>query len=220
MKKISISIYEDDSHYQEGLKWLLATDDRFEVVGMHSIANNILADLERLIPDIIVIDLHMPPGISGIEAIRIIRQSGYKIPALVLTGLDDDDSIIDAIQVGANGYLVKTKAGGELIDAIFMVLNGGAPMSPNIATKVLAFIQEKSKKRQPEFEANLTKREKEILQSLTQGNSHKMIAASLNIEILTVRNHLRHIYEKLRVHSGTEAVAIALKYGLVISDKI
>jgi DNA-binding NarL/FixJ family response regulator len=219
MEKQQILIYEDDKQYREGLVWLIASDIRLEVVGVFPNADNIKSDVTALKPDIVLVDLHMPPGITGIEAIRQVRQNGSSLPILVLTGLDDEDIVIDAIQVGANGYIVKTRPIKELLEAIFIVLEGGAPMSPNVAVKVLDFIKTNHNKNKIDLVVNLTKRENEILYYLTQGKSHKMIASILNIEVITVRNHLRHIYEKLQVHSATEAVSIALKHGLVMDVK-
>jgi DNA-binding NarL/FixJ family response regulator len=215
MNKISILIYEDDTQYREGLSWLLKSEPRFEVLGAFSNADQIVEDMKRFQPQVVLTDLFMPPGISGIEAIRQVRETNSAVLFLVLTALEDDETIFDAIQVGANGYLVKSKATNDLIDSIFMLAAGGAPMSPGVAARILKFVKEKHRKSTLDFEVNLTKREQEILESLTKGNSHKLIAAELKIELLTVRNHLRHIYEKLRVHSATEAISIALRYGLV-----
>jgi DNA-binding NarL/FixJ family response regulator len=215
MEKVPVIIYEDEAPYREGLCWLLAADPQIEVKGAFSNADNILEDVKTHKPKIILTDLNMPPGINGIEAIRLIRENGLDTLVVVLTAFEDDETIFDAIQVGANGYLVKSNAANDLIDSLMMVLEGGAPMSPRVAARVLNFVKNQPSNRQPAYVIQLTIREKEILKSLTEGNSHKMIAAEYDIALLTVRNHLRHIYEKLRVHSATEAVAIALKYRLV-----
>lgn len=207
MLKIPIAIFEDDPQFREGLSWLLATEPRFVLTGRFAGAENLLEDLRAVQPQIVLMDVMMPPGPNGLEALLQIRQAFPEIQVIMLTGNEDEEVIFGAIRGGASGYLLKEKAASELIEAIFSVAEGGSPMTPRVAKKVLAFFQVPPKSIEP---TNLTPRETEILRSLTKGHSHKMIAAELHIAIDTVRNHLRKIYEKLQVHSMTEAVAKAL----------
>ena len=153
------------------------------------------------------------PVVNGIEAVKIIRQFNQKVAIIMLTVFDDNQHVLDAICAGASGYLLKKHVSDKLQDAIYEVLNGGAPMSPGIARLVIQSIQ--LTPRRPENKYNLTPKESEILCSLSKGNSYKMMAADLSISIDTVRTHIKRIYEKLQVHSQTEAVAKAVNEKIV-----
>jgi DNA-binding NarL/FixJ family response regulator len=160
-------------------------------------------------PDIVLMDIDMP-GRTGIEAVKRIRAMGIRMPVLMLTVFDDTEHVFDAICAGASGYLLKKQLSVKLFDAMDEVLNGGAPMSPSIAHMVITSMQK------PATDPyHLTAREKEILSSLAQGNSYKLMAAAHAISVDTVRAHIKKIYEKLQVHSQTEAVSKALKERLV-----
>jgi DNA-binding NarL/FixJ family response regulator len=156
-------------------------------------------------------DIDMP-GMTGIEAVKEIRQSNNQVPIIMLTVFDDNTHVFDALRAGASGYLLKKHISTKLFDAIQEVLDGGAPMSPSIARMVLASMQQK-----PVVENiyQLTARETEILATLSKGNSYKLIASDMQISIDTVRTHIKKIYEKLQVHSQTEAVSKALQEKLV-----
>ena len=162
-------------------------------------------------PDVLLMDIDMP-GMSGIEAVKKVRAAGFEIPILMLTVFDDDDHVFKALCAGASGYLLKKHISSRLFDALDELLAGGAPMSPSIARMVIASMQTKAVVQNP---YSLTSREKEILTSLSKGNSYKLIAAELQISIDTVRTHIKSIYEKLHVHSQTEAVSRAINEKLV-----
>ncbi|MFN4256895.1 MAG: response regulator [Saprospiraceae bacterium] len=215
MEKIKIAIFEDDPEFREGLVWLLATEPRFEVVGQFPNAQKILENLASAKPQIVLLDVTMPGGVDGVAAMRLIRENSPEILVIMLTAHDEEDIIFGAIRAGASGYLLKSRAAAELRDAIFSTLDGGSPMTPQVAKKVLSFFAEPQKTQVSTPENQLSKRETEILRSLTKGFSYKMTAAEHHIAVDTVRSHLRKIYEKLQVHSMSEAVAVALTNRLV-----
>jgi DNA-binding NarL/FixJ family response regulator len=156
------------------------------------------------------------PGISGIEGIKRIKEISEEIIILILTVYDENELIFEALCTGASGYLVKKTPPAKLLDAIKEAYEGGSPMTSNIARKVVDFFQKSKPFRKEESEdITLTKREKEVLGGLVEGNSYKAIADKLNISVDTVRFHFRNIYKKLHVHSQSEAVVKALKEGLV-----
>jgi len=150
-----------------------------------------------------------------LEGIRKIRLIDTDVKIIVLTVFEDNQNVFDAICGGANGYLLKKSTPTQIVDAISGVLEGGAPMTPTIANKVLKLLADSNLSFQQKNDYGLTKREKEILHSLVDGNSYKMIAAEQDITIDTVKSHLKKIYQKLQVHSQTEAVAKAIKNKII-----
>jgi len=157
-------------------------------------------------------DIDMP-GVNGIEAVKQIRGFNQDVQIIMLTVFDDTRHVLDAICAGASGYLLKKDISDHLLEAITQVQQGEAPMSRGIARMVLQGMQQMPKPIANSY--NLTQREKEILGSLSKGNSYKLIGADLNISIDTVRTHIKKIYEKLQVHTQTEAVSKAINERLV-----
>jgi DNA-binding NarL/FixJ family response regulator len=206
---LSVLLYEDNDLLRESIGSMMQLDDRYRVAGAF---NNVLTAEKQVVeinPDVVLMDIDMP-GRTGIEAVKRIRAMGIRMPILMLTVFDDTEHVFDAICAGASGYLLKKQLSVKLFDAMDEVLNGGAPMSPSIAHMVIASMQK------PATDPyHLTAREKEILSSLAQGNSYKLMAAAYSISVDTVRAHIKKIYEKLQVHSQTEAVSKALKERLV-----
>lgn len=202
-----IFIYEDNDQLRESLCSMLQLNDRYNVVGAGSNVLDIEDQLKTAHPDLILMDIDMP-GMTGIEAVKKIRAAGLETPILMLTVFDDNEHVFDAIRSGATGYLLKKHIASRLFSALDEIRTGGAPMSPSIARMVISSMQTKPSQKD---RYNLTAREKEILGSLSKGNSYKLIAAEFDISIDTVRTHIKNIYEKLRVHSQTEAVSKALK---------
>lgn len=206
---LSVLLYEDDDLLRESIGSMMKLDDRYAMVGSF---NNVLTAEEQVAamnPAIVLMDIDMP-GRTGIEAVKQLRAMGFGMPVLMLTVFDDTEHVFDAICAGASGYLLKKQLSAKLFDAMDEVLNGGAPMSPSIAHMVIASMQK------PATDPyQLTAREKEILSSLAKGNSYKKMATTFSISIDTVRAHIKKIYEKLHVHSQTEAVSKALKERLV-----
>lgn len=162
-------------------------------------------------PDLLIMDIDMPI-MNGIDAVKRVRVINKDIPILMLTVFDDNQHVFDAICAGASGYLLKKHISTKLFSAIEEVLEGGAPMSPSIARMVLTSLKKSNVVENP---YQLTPKEKEVLTSLSKGNSYKLIGSEFQISIDTVRTHIRKIYEKLQVHSQTEAVAKAINEKLV-----
>ena len=212
MKRTSIVIYEDNDILRESLSSLIGLTEGYEVLGAFPDGMQVEGQIQGYNPDVILMDIDMP-GINGIEAVKKIRSIDKQVHIIMLTVFDDNTHVFDALCAGANGYLLKKHVSDKLISAIQEVLQGGAPMTPAIARMIITNIQEQNAT--PTDDYLLTKREREILLSLSKGNSYKMIAADLIISVDTVRTHLRRIYDKLHVHSQVEAVTKAIKQKLV-----
>ena len=204
-----ILLYEDNDELRESIRMMLNLNDGMTVIGDFKEATSVVSHVRDLDPSVVLMDIDMP-GITGIEAVRRVRTFNARVPILMLTVFDDNVNVFAAICAGASGYLLKKHVSSKLLTSIDEVLDGGAPMSPAVARMVLASMQGQSRK-----DYDLTTREREILASLSRGNSFKLIAAELSISIDTVRTHIKNIYSKLEVHSQTEAVSKAINEKLV-----
>ena len=211
---IKVILYEDNPDMREGLSTLLAFTKNMELAGSFMNCNDCDVHIQALQPDVVLMDIEMPET-NGLDGIRSIRKTNTEVRIIVLTVFEDNQNVFDAICAGANGYLLKKSSPQQIVDAIYDVLAGGAPMSSSIANKVLRLLADTSLSTLQQQNYGLTKREKEILHSLVNGNSYKMIAAEQDITIDTVKSHLKKIYQKLQVHSQTEAVAKAIKNRIV-----
>ena len=210
MKPVPVVLYEDNELLRQSLSSLVQLNDRYELVGAFENVLKVKEQISQLAPEIILMDIDMP-GMSGIEAVQIVRKVNPSLPILMLTVFDDNMHVFDAIRAGASGYLLKKHISNRLFDSMEDVLTGGAPMSPTVARMVIASMQKPAQSNPYQ----LTPREGEILTSLSQGNSYKLIASQLDISLDTVRTHIKKVYEKLHVHSQTEAVSKALQEKLV-----
>lgn len=213
---IRIAIFDDNKNIRESITLLLNTEPTFVVVGSFSHVLDCVDDVKSCKPDIVLMDIEMP-GMSGIEAVSIIKKELPQVPILMQTVFEDDDRVFDSICAGASGYILKNHLNTKLIDAIKELQFGGSPMSPSIARKVLNKMQSVSGFIKPEEapDYHLTPREKEVLSCLVNGLSYKMIASDLSISYETVRSHVKKIYEKLHVASLTEVVAKAINQRIV-----
>ncbi|MGZ5135935.1 MAG: response regulator [Flavitalea sp.] len=207
-----IVIYDDNQSLRESLEHLVRFSKDLLYLGAFDTAQNVQQQVSELEPEVILMDIDMP-GVNGIEAVKTIRAFNQKVAIIMLTVFDDNQHVLDAICAGASGYLLKKHISEKLVGAIDEVLRGGAPMSPGIARLVIQSIQQTPPDQSNKYK--LTPKEKEILSSLSKGNSYKMIAADLIISIDTVRTHIKRIYEKLQVHSQTEAVSKAVNERIV-----
>jgi DNA-binding NarL/FixJ family response regulator len=201
---LNILIYEDNIHLGASLHTLFDWNQEYKVLAVQTNPGSILTDLAVLKPDIILMDIDMPV-MTGVEALKLIRKNNIQLPVIMLTVFEDDENIIEAIQSGANGYLLKKNV-DRIIPAIQDVLSGGAPMSGYVARRVLELFAQRKNANDTNTDYDLTVREKEILDLLVKGYSYKMMAGELDIAIDTVRNHIKKIYRKLEVNSATEAV--------------
>lgn len=208
---ITVALFEDNPQLREGLSMLIGATDGYKVVGAFKDCTNVINDLKQSKPDVILLDIDMP-GMSGIEALKIIRQHFADIKVLMLTVFDDNKNIFEALKNGANGYILKKTQPAKLIEYINDAYQGGAPMTSSVATQVLNMFSKLDNYTSTEY--NLSDREKQVLQFLVNGYSYKMIAAEMFIAIDTVRSHIKKIYEKLHVNSKSEAVATAFRHKL------
>ncbi|SDB58455.1 two component transcriptional regulator, LuxR family [Flavobacteriaceae bacterium MAR_2010_188] len=210
---MNICIFEDNKHLRESLQFLIDLTPEFHCEGAFPNCKNLLKNLSETDCDICLMDIEMP-GISGIEATKIIKDNFPEIHVLIQTVFSDDDSIFRAICAGASGYILKTSSPTEYIEALKDAQNGGAPMTPSIARRVLQLFKMNLLPSTP-LDYSLTEKEKLVLLQLTLGNSYKMIAEELDVSVETVKTHMKNIYAKLHVHSSTEAVAKALQERLL-----
>jgi len=209
---IRISIVEDRREIREGLTKLIDGSAGFTVGGLFASMEEALPNIGAHNPNVALVDLGLP-GMSGVEGIRIIRARHPAIQVLVLSVYDDDDNVFEAICAGACGFLLKKTPSERLLESIREVVEGGAPMSPEIARKVLILFRNAQP---PRHSANLlTPHELRLLRLLVEGHNYKTAALELNVTSHAVSFHMRHVYQKLEVHSKSEAVAKALRDGLV-----
>jgi DNA-binding NarL/FixJ family response regulator len=198
---IAISIIEDQPDVRESLAACLGNEPGMRCSGAHMSGEDGLQKIPRENPDIVLMDINLP-GMNGIQCVARLKKRLPNLQILMLTTYDDGDMIFDSLRAGANGYLLKNISHEELVQAVQQVHSGGAPMSLQIARKVINFFQ----KAKPASEIDtLSARELEILRLLAKGHRYKEIADQLAINIGTVRSHVTHVYEKLHVNSRTEA---------------
>jgi DNA-binding NarL/FixJ family response regulator len=208
---IRVAIVEDDKHIREGLADLISGTQGFRCAMTFPSMEQALALIDRDPPDILLVDIGLP-GMSGIEGIRRLKQKFPKILFLVLTVYEDDDRIFDALCAGACGYLLKKTPSDHLLESIRDAMQGGSPISPEVAHHVIQLFQ----KLQPDKDLErLTPYEMRVLKLLADGNSYDSAAQDLGISVNTIRFHIRNIYDKLHVHSKSEAVAKALRNRLI-----
>jgi DNA-binding NarL/FixJ family response regulator len=205
---ISVAIVEDDARIRESLAVLLNGAQNIRCISSHASGEEALAQLPQKKPDVVLMDINLPT-MSGIECVRQLKQLMPRVQILMLTMYEDDDLVFQALMAGASGYLVKRTSPAELLAAIEEVQSGASPMSGKIARTVVEYFH-KLKNIAPNQD-NLSKREQEILVLLAKGYRYKEIADALSISFETVRSHLKNIYEKLHVHSRTEAVVKYLR---------
>ncbi|HEX8333336.1 MAG TPA: response regulator transcription factor [Segetibacter sp.] len=206
---IPVVVYEDNKSLRQSLYQLINGSEGFECVGAFPDCMNLVKNIEDTRPKVVLMDIEMP-GINGIEAVDILRRKFPELKILMQTIFEDTDKIFQSILAGASGYILKNTSPSRILDFIKETYEGGAPMSPSVATKVLKIVtQQSSFSKINNF--NLSEREKEILSCLVRGMSYKLIAGACFISIDTVRGHIRNIYEKLHVHSKGEAIATAIK---------
>jgi DNA-binding NarL/FixJ family response regulator len=209
---IAVVIVEDERDVREGLAILIDGAPGFRCVASYRTMEQALARLDADRPDVMLTDLALP-GISGIDGIAAMRKNHPRVPVLALTVFDTDDKVLNALCAGASGYVLKNMAPARLLESLREVAAGGAPMSPEIARRVVRLFREFKPAAGADY--HLTRQETELLKLLADGHHKKTAAQAMGISVNTVSFHLKHIYEKLQVHSKTEAVAKALRERLV-----
>src|SRR4051794_2911491 len=207
---IKVALFEDDKSLRESIQIILTGTPGFACVGAYPNANNLIKRLKDDQPDMVLMDIKMP-GISGIEAVAILRHEFPNLPVLMQTVFEDEAKVFAAICAGANGYILKSTSPVKLLEAIKEVAEGGSPMTGSIAAKVLKMFKHQNVKTDPDHGIDLSSREKEILALLADGDSYKMISDKLCISYETVHSHIKKIYQKLHVNSVNEAVSKALR---------
>lgn len=212
---IKVVIFEDNKSLRNGLFHLVNGSEGFACVGAFEDCLDLFKNIEATKPDVVLMDIEMP-GINGIEAVGMLREKYPNLKILMQTIFEESGKIFQSILAGASGYILKNTSPSRFLEFIRETYEGGAPMSPSVATKVLKMMAEQSLVAKKES-FNLSDREKEILSCLVKGMSYKLIADACFISIDTVRGHIRSIYEKLHVHSKGEAVAKAIKSKIVDS---
>jgi DNA-binding NarL/FixJ family response regulator len=211
-KTIKVAIVEDRREIREGLTMLISGTEGFVCTGSYRSVEEALDKITQQLPDLVLMDIGLP-GMSGIEGLRVLKERYPDMLLLMLSVYDDDERIFDAMCAGASGYLLKKTPPVKLLESIKEVVQGGAPMSPEVARRVIALFREIRPPERADYE--LTPHETRLLKLLVEGHNYKTAAAELNVSIHTVSFHLRSIYEKLQVHSKSEAVAKAVLNRLI-----
>ncbi len=202
MKHIHLVIVEDDKELLDSVSRTLSLSEELKIINCYTSAESFMLDLPELNVDVVLMDIGLPK-LSGIDCIKQLKPKFSGLQFLIWTNFEDDEKIFDALKAGASGYILKTATSQQLIQAISELYRGGSPMSTSIARKVIASFHA------PEVnlsDFNLTKRENEILEFLSEGYRYKEIAEKLFISLETVRSHVHRIYEKLQVSSRTDAL--------------
>jgi DNA-binding NarL/FixJ family response regulator len=211
-KIIKVAIVEDRREIREGLTMLIGGTEGFLCTGSYRSVEEALDKIPHQVPDLVLMDIGLP-GMSGIEGLRILKERYPDMLLLMLSVYNDDDRIFDAMCAGASGYLLKKTPPVKLLESIREVVQGGAPMSPEVARRVIALFREIRPPERADYE--LTPHETRLLKLLVEGHNYKTAAAELNVSVHTVSFHLRSIYDKLQVHSKSEAVAKAVLNRLI-----
>ena len=205
---IKVAIVEDNTLLRQSLEQLFNRTENMRCVASLNNLLNVVHEFQKAQPDIVLMDIGLP-DITGIEGVRTVTSNFDDIQVLMFTVFEDDEKIFEAVRSGASGYLLKKTPPEEIVDAVKELHEGGAPMSPSIARKVIQAFQAKPANHLEEYQ--LTSREKELLFALVDGLSYKKIAEKYFVSIHTVRSHISSIYEKLHVNSKSQAVAKALQ---------
>jgi len=213
-KRLRIIIFDDNVNVRESIQLLLSTTDTLELVNAFDSYEALIESIQSSQPDVVLMDIDMP-GINGIEGVGMLRRHYPELPVLMLTGFEDDDKVFSSICAGANGYILKNTRMDLLINQILEVCQGGAPMTPVIARKVLKQFARVQPHTTNAEAFNLSKREQDVLQLLVKGKSYKMIADELSVSYETVHSHIKKLYQKLQVNSIGEAVSKTINQNIL-----
>jgi len=206
--QIKVAIVDDDEGIRGSLAALIRKVPTFRLAGDYPDAETALREIPKNPPNVVLMDINLP-GINGVECVRQLKTRLPEAQVLMLTVYEDSDSLFNSLKAGASGYLLKRTASARLVEAIRDVYAGGSPMTPQLARRVVQFFSKPAA--DGKAVARLTPGEKEFLDQLAKGYAYKEIADRMNISIDTVRSYVRTVYEKLHVHSRTEAVVKYLR---------
>jgi len=211
-ESITAAVIEDRRDIRQGLQYLIDGTDGYRCTGAFGSMEEALRRIGEEIPQVILVDIGLP-GMSGLEGIPLLRQRFPKALVLMLTVYEDDERIFAALCAGAAGYLLKKTPPARLLESIAEAVHGGAPMSPEVARRVIVLFRDV---RPPErADCDLTPHEVRLLRLLAEGHSYKTAGAELGLSVNTIKFHMKRVYEKLHVHSKSEAVARALRRRIV-----
>jgi len=212
---IKIAVFDDHQARRDALRLLIGLNLNMEISGEYEDCSNLVNNIKDNVPDVALMDIHMP-GIGGIDGVKLFKTYFPETYVIMQTVFDDDDNLFNCLLAGADGYILKKSPNEKLLAGIEEVINGGAPMSPSIARRVLEHFSNKKKNtKKAQTEYDLSKREIDVLTCLVKGFSQKMIATELFISVFTVNNHMKNIYQKMHVHNASEAVATALQNNII-----
>ena len=212
VQNIRVAIIEDQRDIREGLAVMINFTAGFECTGSYRSVEDALRQIGSSLPDVVLSDIGLP-GMDGIEGVKVLKEKYPSLTILMLSVYDDNERIFDALCAGATGYLLKKTPPAKLMESLHDAMNGGSPMSPEIARKVVAIFRDFRPPEQVDYD--LTPHELRLLKLLVEGHSYKTAAAELNVSVNTISFHLKSIYEKLQVHSKSAAVAKALQHRLI-----
>jgi DNA-binding NarL/FixJ family response regulator len=217
VSKIRILIVDDHAILREGVRALLQTHEDLDVVGEASDGQEAIAAVERLDPDVVLMDIAMP-GLGGIEASLELKKLGRRARILILSQYEDREYVRRLLKAGVSGYVLKKSAGAELAGAIRAVHKGGLVLDPEVARTAMAEAGPAAPGQSDPYES-LTDREKQVLKLVAEGKSNKEVAEVLGISVKTAMTHREHVMEKLGVHNRTELVRFAIKRGVIRVDE-
>lgn len=206
---VKILIFEDNLLMQESLCAVLQEESDFTVAGTFENAANIGTLYEIHQPDLLIMDIDMP-DVNGLQGLEELKAAHPEAKVLIFTVFEENDKVLNAICLGANGYILKSSSAQKIIESINDVLQGGAPLTPAIASKILMHFPKREAPKSEDDLSSLSEKEKEVLELLVKGFSYKMIAAELNKSVETIRTQVRNIYRKLNIHSNAEAIIMAM----------
>jgi DNA-binding NarL/FixJ family response regulator len=210
---INVAIVDDDEEIRNGLSWIIKNADGYNLTGVYKNFTEAAEGIAAQTPDVVLMDIGLP-GKSGIDCVRELKEKHPEVQFVMQTVYSDDEKIFESLRAGAVGYLLKKTPTSKFLQAISDAYDGGAPMTGEIARKVMQYFQQPQKKKNPSS-YELSDRELEVLKALTEGHSYKAIADKLFVSVHTVRFHLHNIYEKLHVSSRAEAVAKVMKEKMI-----
>lgn len=210
--RITVAIIEDERDIRECLSVLVNGTPGYACTGSYRTMEEALEKIPHRLPDVVLSDIGLP-GMSGIDGVRILKERLPQLLVLMLTVYDDDERIFDAMCAGACGYLLKKTPPARLLESLREAVQGGAPMSPEVARRVIGLFRDFRPPDRADY--HLTPHETRLLKLFVEGHNYKTAAAELRVSVNTINFHVRSIYEKLQVHSRSEAVAKALLNRLV-----